>query len=104
MSSIERNQVVTKMRPAVDMECGQHESKRKQKTLFRTFLDDFERQQFDLSEKSKEELEEHKWTVATLFSIDMVFCYSIIGKSISAGSHQQKDKDKSNLKKKKTRH
>ena len=66
------------------MECGlQHESKRKQKTLFRAFLDDFERQQFELSEQSKEDLEVHKWTIATLFSIDMVFCYSIIGKPIS---------------------
>ena len=69
---------------SVDMELGQHESKRKQKTLFRAFLDDFEKQQFDLSEKTKEELEVHKWTIGTLFTFDMMICYSIIGESISA--------------------
>ena len=69
------------MKQPVDMECGgQHESKKKQKTLFRAFLEDFEKQQFDLSDKSKEELEVHKWTVGTLFTIDMLICYSIIGK------------------------
>ena len=69
------------MKQPVDMECGgQHVSKKKQKTLFRAFLEDFEKQQFDLSDKSKEELEVHKWTVGTLFTIDMLICYSIIGK------------------------
>lgn len=75
---------------SVDMELGQHESKRKQKTLFRAFLDDFEKQQFDLSEKTKEELEVHKWTIGTLFTFDMMICYSIIGESISAVPDQQK--------------
>ena len=74
------------------MECGQHESKGKQKTVFRAFLDDFEKQQFDLSEKTKEDLEVHKWTVGSLFTIDMVICYSIIGESISTEPDQQKDK------------
>ena len=67
----------------MDMELAQHKSKRKQKTIFRAFLDDFEKQQFDLSEKSKEELEVHKWTIATLFTFDMLICYSIIGEDIS---------------------
>jgi len=69
---------------SVDMELGQHESKRKQKTLFRAFLDDFEKQQFDLSEKTKEELEVHKWTIGTLFTFDMMICYSIIGPLVVA--------------------
>ena len=68
-----------KMRQPVDMERGEHESKGKQKTVFRAFLDDFEKQQFDLSEKTKEDLEVHKRTVGTLFTLDMVICYSIIG-------------------------
>ena len=74
--------VVVKMVP-VDMECAQHESKEKQKTLFRAFLDDFEKQQFGLSEKTKEDLEPHKWTVGTLYTLDMVICYSIIGKALA---------------------
>jgi len=73
------------MKQPVDTECGgQHVSKKKQKTLFRAFLEDFEKQQFDLSDKSKEELEVHKWTVGTLFTIDMLICYSIIGPLVVA--------------------
>ena len=84
---------VSKMRQvSVDMECGENESKGKQKTVFRAFLDDFENQQFDLCEKTKEDLEVHKWTVGTLFTVDMVICYSIIGKPISTEPDQQKDK------------
>lgn len=66
------------------MERGEHESKGKQKTVFRAFLDDFEKQQFDLSEKTKEDLEVHKRTVGTLFTLDMVICYSIIGPLVVA--------------------
>ena len=81
------------MKQSVDIERGgQHESKKKQKTIFRAFLEDFEKQQFDLSEKSKDELEVHKWTVGTLFTIDMLICYSIIGKLNLTAPDQKKDK------------
>ena len=51
----------------------------KKKTLFRTFLDDFEVQQFDISERAKEELEGDKWTVISLYTVDVVLCFTIIG-------------------------
>ena len=53
----------------------------KKHTMFRAFLDDFEVQQFDLSEESKEELESHRWTIYSLFSIDTILCFTIIGAS-----------------------
>ena len=51
----------------------------KKKTLFRTFLDDFEVQQFDISERAKEELDGDKWTVILLYAVDVVLCFAIIG-------------------------
>ena len=51
----------------------------KKKNLFRTFLDDFEVQQFDISERAKEELECDKWTVISLYAVDVFLCFTIIG-------------------------
>ena len=65
-----------------DVELAKQPSKKKQKTIFRAFLDDFERQQFDLSERTKDDLEGRKWIVGTLYTFDMLLCYCIIGKHI----------------------
>jgi len=56
----------------------------KKHTMFRAFLDDFEVQQFDLSENSKEELESHRWTIYSLFCIDTMLCFTIIGPLVVA--------------------
>ena len=58
---------------------GKADAVSKKKTLFRTFLDDFEVQQFDISERAKEELEGDKWTVISLYAVDVVLCFTIIG-------------------------
>ena len=60
---------------------GTKRKKVKKHTLFRAFLDDFEVQQFDLSEKSKDDLESHRWTIYSLYSIDTLLCFTIIGPS-----------------------
>lgn len=67
-----------------DVELAKQQSKKKQQTIFRAFLDDFERQQFDLSERTKDDLEGRKWIVGTLYTFDMLLCYCIIGPLVVA--------------------
>ena len=51
----------------------------KKKSFYRSFLDDFEIQQFDVSEKIKENLESRKWTVYSLYTLDVALCFVIVG-------------------------